>query len=51
LRNDIKNADEIDLLPDLPERLEDLELFLQDDEMDMIFNEGLEKFKEVYINH
>ena len=50
-RDDIKNVDEIDLLPDLPERLDDIDQFLKDDEMDKIFNDGLEKFKEVYIDH
>lgn len=43
--------DEIDLLPDLPERLDDLDQFLKDDEMNKIFDDGLDKFKEVYIDH
>ena len=50
-KDEIKNVDEIDLLPDLPERLDDIDQFLLDDEMDKMFNDGLERFKEVYIDH
>lgn len=39
----VHNVDEIDLIPDLPERLEDLDQFMKDEELEKIFEEGMQR--------
>jgi len=41
-------VDEINLIPDLPERLDELEEFMKEDELEKVFREGIERMRLVH---
>ena len=42
------NVDEINLIPDLPERLDELEDFMKEDELEKVFKEGIDNMRKVH---
>jgi|TARA_B110000285_G_scaffold230730_1_gene297881 hypothetical protein len=44
----VHNVDEINLIPDLPERLDELEEFMKEDELEKVFREGIERMRLVH---